>query len=130
MAGELAAVAEEERRRVLDRHLESLDGPLAGERIVGVLESAGYLEQLPPAVPFPSWGKGFLHNRIRTLSKKINMRRPGHRNNLKYHAHRFPGVTVADLEMRLESFGTLLQRDFTALKVSRLQEHIFRIERG
>ncbi len=130
MAGELAAVPEAERRRVLDRHLAALDGPLAGERIVEVVEGAGYLEQPPPAVSFSSWSKGLVHNRIRTLSKKINMRRPGHRNNLRYHAHRFPGVTVADFEMRLERFGSLLQRDFSALKVSRLQEHIFRIERG
>jgi precorrin-3B methylase len=56
------------------------------------------------------------------------MRRPGHRNNLKYHAHRFPGVTAAELEAAAARLGALLGRNFADLRITRMQEHIFRIE--
>jgi surface carbohydrate biosynthesis protein len=79
MAGDLGAVPEEDRRRVLDRHLAALDGPLAGERIVKVLEEAGYLDDPPLPAPAADFVRGFLHNKVRTLGKKINKRRPGHR---------------------------------------------------
>ncbi len=129
MAGEKEGVPESERRRILDPHLAALDGPLAAERIVSVLENAGYLAGPPPQTPLPSRLRGALHNKVRTLSKRINMRRPGHRNNLKYHAHRFPGVTAAELEAAIARFGELLDRDFSALRVFRLQTHIFKIEK-
>jgi hypothetical protein len=128
MAGALGAGPEEDRRRVLDRHLAALDGPLAGERIVKVLEEAGYLAAPPPPAPAADVVRGLLHNKVRTLSKKINMRRPGHRNNLKYHAHRFPGVTATELEAAAARLGALLGRNFADLRITRMQEHIFRIE--
>ncbi len=129
MRGETGAVDEAERRRVLDCHLAALDGPLAGERIVKVLVEAGYHQAPPDPTPVATRLQGLLHNKIRTLSKKINMHRPGHRNNLKYHAHRFPGITTAELEAAAARLGGLLGRDFNALRITRLQEYIFRIDR-
>ncbi len=129
MAGRLGAVPEEERRVVLDRHLAALDGPLAGERIVDVLVRGGYLQGPPPPPSPGSYCQGWLHNKVRTLSKKINMHRPGHRNNLKYHAHRFPGVTVAELEASMARLDALLGGGrFQSLRVRQLSRYIFRIE--
>jgi hypothetical protein len=129
MAGELQAVPEIARRRILDHHLAALDGPLAGDRIVEVLEEAGYLESPPPPTTAGDFLRGFCHNKVRTLSKKINMRRPGHPTNLKYHAHRFPGVTPAELHSAAARLGKLIDRDFANLRITQLQEHIFRIEK-
>ncbi len=128
ISGRLGVVAEAERRAVLDRHLAALDGALAGERMVAVLETGGYRDGPPPAATRPSFFQGWLHNKIRTASKKRNMRRPGHRNNIKYHDHRFPGVTVAELESKIDHLGELLGGRFAGLKVSQLEKHIFRID--
>jgi hypothetical protein len=129
MAGRLGVVPAAERRAVLDRHLAALDGPLAGERIVEVLIKGGYLDGPPPPVPLSTRCQGWLHNRVRTLSKRINMHRPGHRNNLKYHAHRFPGVTVAELQASVDRFDELLGGGrFRRLRISQLARYIFRFD--
>ena len=73
-----------------------------------------------------SYLRGKFHNRVRTVSKKINMRRPGHRNNFAYHQHRFPGVTADEIQTRIKRLGSLLGR-FDNLQVERLSEYIFRI---
>ena len=124
----VGVLAEAERRAVLDQHLAALDGPLAGERIVDVLEEGGYRAGPPAAASVPSYIQGWLHNKIRTASKRRNMRRPGHRNNIKYHDHRFPGVTATELEIKINRLGGLLGGRFAELKVSQLEKHVFRID--
>jgi hypothetical protein len=128
MSGRLGVLAEAERRAVLDQHLAALDGALAGERIVDVLAGAGYRAGPAPATSILIRIQGSLHNKIRTLSKRRNMRRPGHRNNIKYHDHRFPGITTAELENKISCLGALLGGRFAGLKVSQLEKHVFRID--
>ena len=62
----------------------------------------------------------------RTLVKRINRHRPGHRNNLDFHHHRFPGVTRDELEAKIRHFERLLGR-FEGLRVGTISEHIFTI---
>jgi hypothetical protein len=54
------------------------------------------------------------------------MRRPGHRNNLSYHAHRFPDITVPEIMKKIKCMGRLLNR-FESIKVTQEAKHIFRI---
>ena len=64
--------------------------------------------------------------RGRTLVKQFNRRRKGHRNSKEYHDHRFPGITLADLQSKIE----LLCKDNLKLKnIKAKQEskHIFKI---
>jgi surface carbohydrate biosynthesis protein len=125
--GENGSVDELERSRILEPHIAALDGPLSCDRMVDVLEQAGYLQSFPPPVSMRTYLRGWFHNRLRTASKKINMRRPGHRNNFAYHQHRFPGVTVNELQEKIGHLGRLLGR-FHELRVKRLGEYIFRID--
>jgi len=60
------------------------------------------------------------------MVKRINMRRPGHRNNLAYHAHRFPDISVEEIMRSVKRMGKLLNR-FETIKVTQMSEHIFRI---
>ena len=55
------------------------------------------------------------------------MRRPGHRNSIEYHAHRFPEVTLAELRGKVERLGRQLGR-FEKVRVRQLSQHIFRID--
>jgi surface carbohydrate biosynthesis protein len=114
-----------ERRALLARHLTAQEGSLACERMVDVLEEAGYRKGPPPATRIGSYAKGWLHNKIRAAATQIYMRRPGP-NRLAYHDHRFPAISVAEMEEKIGRFGKLLNR-FEKIRVSEYSKHIFRI---
>jgi hypothetical protein len=124
--GKLGPLDYAERRKILDRHIAGLDGPLAAERIIQVLEAGGYNKRQPPATSLNAYVHGWVRNHLRTLSKRINMHRPGHRNNLSYHAHRFPDITVPEIMKKIKCMGRLLNR-FESIKVTQISKHIFRI---
>jgi hypothetical protein len=124
VAGVKGAVDESRRRQILSPHIAALDGRLSCDRMVDVLVEGGYLQESPPAVPTGTYLRGRLHNRVRTISKKINMRRPGHRNNFAYHRHRFPGVTADEIQVRIDRLGELLNR-FQNVRVEQFAEYIF-----
>jgi surface carbohydrate biosynthesis protein len=127
VSGSLPVRDEEERRRVLERHVAALEGPLAADRMVDVLVGAGFAAAPPPA---PSWARharGSLRTGLRTAKKRRNMRNADHRNSAEFHRHRFPGVTVASLEARIRRFGRQLGR-FQQVRVLPLSEHVFRVE--
>ena len=125
--GQLGPLDYKKRRQRLDPHIASLDGPLAAERMVDALEQGGYRHSSPPASPISKYAHGWIHNRLRTVVKHINMRRPGHRNNLAYHTHRFPDITVDEIMQRIERMGTLLKR-FGSIRVEPYSKHIFSIK--
>lgn len=127
VAGEKGPLDEPVRRQILEPHITALDGRLSCDRMVDVLVEAGYLQSSPPPVPLGTYVRGKFHNRVRTLSKKINMRRPGHRNNFAYHQHRFPGVSTDEIQARIKRLGGLLGR-FQDVRVKRLSDYIFRID--
>ena len=124
--GELGALTDKERRKTLDQHIAALDGPLAAERMVDVLEAGEYHLKRPKATPLGEFAKGWVHNTLRTAVKQINMRRPGHRNNLTLHAHRFPDISTNEIVERIARMGALLNR-FETIKVTQMSKHIFRI---
>lgn len=124
--GKLGPVAGEARERVLARHLAATDGPLAAERVVDELVAAGYLDRIPPAPRLLPYLKAWFGNNKRTLIKRINMRRPGHRNSKAYHQHRFPDVTAEQLQARVDLLGVRLSR-FGSLRVKALSPYLFSI---
>ena len=125
VAGTLGPLEPAIRRGTLAPHVASLEGPLAADRIVDVLTSSGYLEHRPPRPPLATYARGWLRNRIRSLGKRRNMRRPGHRNNMTYHAHRFPEIHAADVQERVDRFARLLGR-FAQVRVAAAGEYTFR----
>ena len=126
VSGKLGALTHKERRKILDQHIAALDGPLAAERMVDVLEAGEYHCKRPKATPLGEFAKGWVHNTLRTAVKQINMRRPGHRNNLALHAHRFPDISTNEIVERIARMGALLNR-FETIKVRQMSKHIFRI---
>ena len=127
-SGRAAGVCEERRRRILGRHVESTPDALAADRIVDVLTDAGYLQRRPPP---PSWGRyaqGWLGTHIRTLEKKINMRRQRHRNSTAYLRHRFPPIDAAVVNGRLRRLAAVLGR-FEGIAAQPLGQDLFTIGR-
>ena len=126
VAGKLGALDHSVRRRILDQHIAALDGPLAADRMVAVLEAGEYNKKQPPAVPSSNYFRGWLHTKVRTLIKRINMRRPGHRNNAAFHDYRFPVLSVEEIMERIARLGRLLNR-FETIRVEQCSRHIFTI---
>ncbi len=124
--GQLGALAYGKRRSIMDQHIAALDGALAAERMVDVLKGGNYHQQQPVPTPPGQYARGWIHNTLRTAVKQINMRRPGHRNNLAFHAHRFPDISVDELMERIERMGGLLGR-FGSIRVEPYSKHIFSI---
>jgi hypothetical protein len=94
--------------------------------MVDALEAGEYHQRRPQATPFGQYAQGWIHNTLRTAVKQVNMRRAGHRNNLAFHAHRFPDISVNQIRERIERMGALLNR-FGSIRVEPHSKHIFSI---
>ncbi|ABB73717.1 surface carbohydrate biosynthesis protein [Nitrosospira multiformis ATCC 25196] len=123
--GELGVAGGEERRTLIDYYLAAQNGRLACERIVDVLEDSGYGRTQPPASPAGTYIGGWALTNLKTALTSLNMRRPGP-NRLSYHDHRFPEISVAQIEQKIARFGRLLNR-FGAIRVKQHSKHLFRI---
>lgn len=125
LSGEKATAGGEERKALIDHYLAAQEGPLACERLVDVLMASGYDQQAPPIPPTLSHTCGWLACNFRATLKQLKMSRPGSKRQA-YHDHRFPELTVADIERRVELFGKQLNR-FDAIKVCVHSRHVFNI---
>ncbi|MFQ5416350.1 MAG: surface carbohydrate biosynthesis protein [Myxococcota bacterium] len=126
VAGELGTRDEPAVRAILDRHVAALEGPLAADRMIDVLEDAGYRNRMPEATTPLRRVEAEIHLAGRTAVKFLNRYRPRHRNNLEFHRHRFPGVTVAELHQKIALFERELGR-FKGIGAVQIAEHIFAI---
>ncbi len=110
---------------LIDSYMAARDGSFASERILDTLDQ-NYSH--PDSLPAAS-AAGRLQAKILTRLKadltRLNMRRPGP-NRQAYHDHRFPPITVAQLEEKIQHMGRVLKR-FDNVRVQRHSEHIFYI---
>ena len=125
LAGELGAADGKERKELSDHYLAARDGKLACERIVDVLEQIGVRSELPkPSLPqrFGGWctAKG------RHLMKRAKAYLPGTHAPPEFHRHRYPGISLEELDTRIRRFQQLLNHE-GELSLDELFPHIFRI---
>ena len=127
--GNTGLIEENARRRIFDRHLAAIDGPLAADRIIEVLDEQGYGRSAPPPAPLWRYTRGRLTSSARTVIKRINMMRQDHWNSARYHAHRFPDISVPEINSRISRFSNLLGR-FDGIRAEQLSQHVFRLARA
>lgn len=125
LTGEISAAGGTERKALIDYYLAAQDGPLACDRLVDILMASGYDQKAPPASSVLDCMMGTLTCNIRAARSQRKMRQRD-QNRLSYHDHRFPELTVADIERRIKCFGKQLNR-FDSIKVSTNSRHIFNI---
>lgn len=125
--GKLGPHPDEERRHIRF-HIASLEGPLAADQMVDVLEKAGYLTELPKQPAALHHLRGWTAATLRSYEKQIGSRRRNHRSSAEYHEHRFPDISAEMLGERIEQFGDLLGR-FRGFRIRQASRHIFHIER-
>jgi len=114
-----------EKEALMDSYLAARTGRFASERILDILdEQYQGSNPLPPASSAGRLQAKFLA-RLKAVLTRLNMKRPGP-NRQAYHNHRFPPLTVAQLEERIRRMGRVLKR-FDKVRVRQHGEHIFYI---
>jgi hypothetical protein len=121
--GELPLRRDPESQRLHD-HISALDGAFACDRIVEVLDRAGYAERSPrPPHPVARIA-GIAANVGRTFWKRAAGDATRHGETL--HAHRFPDLLLSDLERRVERLAKLTGR-FSEIRIEAAWPHVFQV---
>ena len=110
---------------LIDNYLAARTGQFASERILDILDQQYHH---PGSLPTPSPGgrlQAKFLTRLKAIITRLNMQRPGP-NRQAYHDHRFPPITVTQLEEKIQRFGKALQR-FDKVRVHQYSEHVFHI---
>jgi len=126
LTGRLGPPDGDEREVLINRYLVALDGPLACERMVDVLE--GVLEGRSE-LPKPSVHDrlaGWSMSTVRTLIKRSKERIPGSHNRPEFQRHRYPGVSLEEIRARILRFQQVLG-DSRELKVEQRSNQFFEI---
>ena len=124
--GKLGAADGEERQILVRGYLAALDGPLACERMVDVIE-----EMIKDR---SGWKKIGLRGKLeagalatgRAWVKRAKAYLPGSHNRPAFQRHRYPEISIEDIRSRLERFHQVLG-NHGELKVERIAKQFFRI---
>ena len=129
LAGELGAAGGDERKTLVNQHLEALDGPLACERIVDVCEKImdGQIERSKPGLL--DRVSGYCTANMRTVKRKIKAHLPRARNKPEFHRHRYPEISLEEMRTRVSRFQQILG-DSKELHIELIYDQFFRISDG
>jgi hypothetical protein len=126
LAGRLGPPDGDERETLINQHLEALEGPLACERMVDVLEE---IMEGRSELQRPSMHKllqGWSMSTIRTLIKRTKERLPGSHNRPEFQRHRYPAVSLEEIRALLSRFQRVLG-DSREIQVEQISDKFFRI---
>ena len=124
--GELGAANGDERKALIDHHLAALDGPLACERIVDVLEKAIDELKMSPQPPIRDRFNGWFKTTKRRIRQRYKSYLPGSLKSPEFERHRYPPVDAGEISARLARFQQILGYG-TDLKVEPIFSKLFRI---
>jgi surface carbohydrate biosynthesis protein len=124
--GELGPANGDDRKELIEHYLAAQEGPLACERMIDVLEDiVKDREELPkPAVGVRITGWSLWA--LRTMIKRYKDSRPGSHNRPEFQSHRYPEISLEDMQERVKRFKRVLNfsEDF---KVEPVLGKFFRI---
>jgi surface carbohydrate biosynthesis protein len=124
--GSFGAVDGDESKALIERHLAALEGPLACERIVDVLEK---LIDGPPWLPKASLPdrieRWYMEKGLR-VAKRLKYYLPGSHNRPEFQQHRYPGIPLEEFRERVMRFQKVLG-DTSQIKIERMTDQIFHI---
>ena len=126
LAGRLGPPDGGERDTLIDHYLEALNGPLACERMVDVLEGVIEGGSELPKPSFRDHLAGRSMSAIRTLIKRSKERIPGSHNRPEFQRHRYPEVSLEEIRARISRFQRALGNS-GELKVKQRSSQFFEI---
>ena len=108
LKGELGPANGDQRKALIDRHLAALDGPLACERIVDVLEKATGELQRTPQPPLSDRFNGWFRTTKRRIQQRYKSHLPGSLKSQEFERHRYPPINAKEIKARLSRFQQIL----------------------
>jgi surface carbohydrate biosynthesis protein len=126
LSGKLGPTDGNERQILIKSHLAALEGPLACERMVKVLEE---IMEGKSELPRPSVGnrlEGRSISAIRTLIKRCKEHVPGSHNRPEFQRHRYPEISFREIRARLSRFHQLLGES-REIQVEEISDQFFQI---
>ena len=126
LSGKIGPAAGDERKKLADKYLAALHGPLACERIVDVCTKMLDGQDKISRPPLHRWLKGYCLASMRTLKRKFKARHPRARNKPEFHRHRYPEVSLEDMGERVLRFQQVLG-DSGELKVKKILGQFFQV---
>jgi surface carbohydrate biosynthesis protein len=106
--GELGAANGDQRQALIDRHLTAIDGPLACERIVDVLEKATRDLQRSPQPPIRNRFNGWFRTTKRHVQQRYKSYLPGSLKSPEFERHRYPPIGAKEIQAKLARFQQIL----------------------
>lgn len=123
--GRLGALDGPDQRKLIASRFAGIDGPLAADRIIDALERIES-ENSPPRTNPGTYANAWCTVQLRSLAKQLRSWVPGDKNNRDYQDQRFPGITVAEIQSRIDRLRQTLGR-FDGLNVERFGRNIYEI---
>jgi surface carbohydrate biosynthesis protein len=108
LRGEIGAANGDQRKALIDRHLAALDGPLACERIVDVLEKAVSDLKIAPRPAAKDRFSGWFRTTKRRIRQRYKSYQPGSLKSQAFERHRYPPVDTGEIQVRLAKFQQIL----------------------
>jgi hypothetical protein len=96
--------------------------------VVDALEQTEAELGAPPPPPLASAAPLRIQARLRAAEKRLISLVPGSKHDTRYARHRFPGLTLREVEDRIARLGAALGR-FEGVGARRLARDIFEIRR-
>jgi surface carbohydrate biosynthesis protein len=126
LSGDLGPADGEERQALVKHYLAAHDGPLACDRIIAILDQITQesKDKVQPSVGrrVEQWcAKKGLH-----VVRQVKSKLPGSHNRPEFQRHRYPGISLNDLQHRISRFQQLLGYN-QALNLEQISDVIFRI---
>jgi surface carbohydrate biosynthesis protein len=115
---------------IAKKHMTSIDGALACDRIVEVLDTlyAGKESQPLERPGAARYAAAWIHCHGRAAWKNMRAGIPGNRNSADYQKYRFPGVDVSSLRDSTDRFAKQLGR-FGNIEIRERSADVFEISR-
>jgi len=126
LSGRIGAADGKDRRLMLEHYMSGLQGPLACERMVEVLEQMAQAAAGSNGLSFfKPVQRGLLGAGLR-LVRGIKSSLPGSHNKPEFQRHRYPGIALAEVQDKVLRFQRLLG-DKRPLEIAQLSDVMFRI---
>jgi len=124
--GALGPADGDDRKQLVEHYLAAGQGPLACERIVGVVEDMLEGRRTPPPPGLGDRLSGRALWAARTLIKRYKDARPGSHNRPEFQRHRYPPVSLEEIRERISRFQAILADD-TRLRTEQVLGQFFLI---
>ena len=117
-------------KQLLERHVAAVDGTLAAERIVTVLENFDNEWSNEPAPRISSYLMGKLEAATRRYKREYNARfhrkQANRSERFRYLRHIFPEIELGEVESRVDRLRKTLNR-FSKVRVHQVENGIFEV---